>query len=236
MKGTITRMSSTAASRSVDMASDEARWPTIELIVWRHASTEENQAGIMPGQLDVLLSAQGHEEAAEVSVKVASWHPGAIISSDLLRARATAQYLADLTEIDVRLDARLRETSLGTWEGLTRSQAKLAHPGEYAAWRTGEDVIRGGGETAAEVAARVRAAVEEELARSGRRANGPIVVVTHASAGRALVGDLLGLPPSAWTRLAPLSNCAWSALGRDHLGWQLLGHNIRASREVIEQA
>ncbi len=67
------------------------------------------------------------------------------MTSDLSRASQTARLLARETGLSVRVDARLRETGLGGWEGLTVAEVEAAFPEEWARWRAGEVVRRGQG-------------------------------------------------------------------------------------------
>ena len=112
---------------------------------------------------------------------------------------------------------------LGRWEGLTGDQARERFPDEHAAWRAGQDVRRGGGETYAEAGARAAASVADHLA--GAPAGGTLVVVTHGGTARAALGVLLGLPVDDWWRFAPLGNTCWSVLVEGERGWRLERHN-----------
>ena len=148
--------------------------------------------------------------------------PARLLSSDLARARRTAQPLSEATGLDVVLDVRLRELDLGTWQGLTGQEARERFPDEHAAWRAGVDVRRGSGETYAEAAGRASACLLEHLPalEPGRT----LVAVTHGGTARATLGRLLELPAASWGRLAPLGNCCWSVLVEHPLGWRLEQH------------
>jgi len=150
---------------------------------------------------------------------LAAERPDLIVTSDLSRASETARLLGRETGLPVRVDARLRETGLGGWEGLTVAEVEAAFPEEWARWRAGEVVRRGGGELRSEVAARALAAVADlecEVA----------VAVTHGGTAKVLLVGLLGLPERLASAFAPLANCHWTALRRLPGGWRLDGHNI----------
>jgi glucosyl-3-phosphoglycerate phosphatase len=200
------------------------------LILWRHGTTQANEDGVFVGQRDVPLSPAGCELAAEAAVKLASWRPQRIVSSDLIRAQQTANLLSELIDRPVICDARLREIYLGTWQGLTPSEALIRHPEEYAAWQRGKDISRGGGETFEIVADRASQVIDAHLEGNDTQASVPIVLVTHAGTVRALVGHLLDLPLDLWSRIAMLENCAWCALGRGGRGWELLSYNVASLR------
>ena len=118
---------------------------------------------------------------------------------------------------------RLRELDLGTWQGLTGQQARERFPDEHAAWRSGADVRRGGGETYAEAAERASACLLEHLPALRARPHAASPSPTAAPRA-ATLGRLLELPAASWGRLAPLGNCCWSVLVEHPLGWRLEQH------------
>lgn len=202
---------------------------TAELILWRHGITAANLNGLIPGQLDMPLAQVGHVQARRAAEVLSEFEPWAVISSDLTRAADTAHHLAVRVGVSVELEPRLREAYLGSWQGLTRGAAQRAHPAEFAAWYDGEDVARGGGERAVDVAARATAAIHERL-DSSLTPQRPVVAVTHAGTARAVICAFLRMPVGIWHRMVPMDNCAWSVLGRDHLGWQLHSHNVSSGK------
>lgn len=162
---------------------------------------------------------------------LASLEPAAIVSSDLIRAADTAEALARVTGLPVTLDAGLREFDVGTWQGLTTGEIKQRFTRDYAAWRQGEPVRRGGGELETEVAERAAAAIEraaEKLPEAGT-----LVVVSHGGAIRVAIGSLLGLPPDMWGAIGSQANCCWSILGEARRGWRLLEHNAGTLPEPV---
>ena len=86
------------------------------LVLVRHGRTEYNAAQRLQGQVDIPLDDVGRWQA-EVGAQalLARFSPTAIVSSDLQRAAATAQYLGDAVGLEVAYDARLRERSFGAW-------------------------------------------------------------------------------------------------------------------------
>jgi glucosyl-3-phosphoglycerate phosphatase len=176
----------------------------------------------------------GRAQADRAARLRASLEPAAIVSSDLLRARDTAESLARLVRLDVGLDPRLRETYGGGWQGRTVSELSALDRDVYAAWRSGADVAAGGGERRTEVAARVCPAIIEALAAVP--AGGTLVVVTHGGSARAAIGTLLDLPLDRWAVVGGLANCCWSVLegaGRGAGGWRLVEHNAGSLPERV---
>lgn len=148
-----------------------------------------------------------------------------MVSSDLRRARDTAEALALVAGVAVTEDPRLRETYGGTWQGLTVGEIRSLDAQAYELWRSGADVPAGGAETRTEVAARVTPAILDAL--EPVPAGETLVVVTHGGSARAALGTLLGLPMDRWAVIGGLSNCCWSVLEeRDgDCEWRLVEHN-----------
>jgi probable phosphoglycerate mutase len=192
-------------------------------VLLRHGRTAHNAGGVMQGQLDVALDEVGRAQALAVAVVLAEASPVAVFSSDLARARDTGQVLADAAGAPLTLDVRLRELDLGSWQGLTLDEAEQRYPEQYDAWRAGDDVARGGGETYRQAGERVAACLEEALLAvpEGRT----LVAVTHGGTARAALGVLLEVEPARWGRFSPLGNTCWSVLVEADWGWRLERHN-----------
>jgi glucosyl-3-phosphoglycerate phosphatase len=201
------------------------------IVVWRHGRTAWNLEGRFQGQTDVPLDATGIAQAERAARVLAGLRPDAIIASDLSRAVRTAEALAALTDIPVALDEGLRETYAGRWQGLNDDEIRASYSEEFAAWKRGEIVRRGGGETEQEVADRIVPAILDGLEKVPP--GGTLVVATHGGAGRAALGSMLDLPNTLWGALGGLSNCCWSILGEATRGWRLLEHNAGTLLEPV---
>jgi probable phosphoglycerate mutase len=203
------------------------------VVCWRHGRTAHNHGGVWQGQLDTPLDEVGYQQAVDAAgAIVAGLTPGeplAIVSSDLMRAGATAEALATQTGVPVRFDPRLREIDAGRWEGLTRAEIVEAGMGdELAAWLRGDDVRIGGGERRSEVAARGAAAVREHAA-ADEIDGGTLVVVAHGGLLRGAILEVLGLPGQRWDILGGLGNAHWAELLPGPAGWRLSAYNVRAT-------
>lgn len=87
------------------------------LILIRHGETRLNALGVFQGQLDEPLNDVGLGQARAVAASMADLEPDAIYTSDLLRAKQTADEVAKLTGHEVHTDERLREIHCGSWHG-----------------------------------------------------------------------------------------------------------------------
>lgn len=180
------------------------------VVFWRHGQTEWNAQHRFQGQSDVELDAEGLRQTVTSAERVAQLEPTAIVSSDLIRARVTADALAARTGLPVVEDPRLRETSGGSWEGLSRAEIEALQPGALAAWAAGSDLRPGGGERRSEVALRMIAAVNDAL---NALPNGSVlVVVSHGGSSRAAMATMLELPVCHWGIFGVLANCGWCVL------------------------
>ena len=189
----------------------------------RHGRTIDNLEGRIQGQLDTPLDEVGRAQAVVAAAALAPTDPYAVLTSSLARARVTAEAVGNLVGLEPLCDPRLAELDLGTWQGLTAAEVEDRFPGEYAAWRAGRDVRRGGGETYREAGGRAAACLLEQLepVPPGRT----LLAVTHGGTARAALGTLLGLPQESWGRLVALGNCCWSVLVEGDIGWRLEVHN-----------
>ena len=149
-----------------------------ELVIIRHGETAWNRELRFQGQHDVALNDMGWEQARRVAGHLAGEVADALFSSDLARARETAQPLSDKLAMPIQQDSGLREQSFGLVEGLTAPEIRATHPEVLEHWaRFDADYqIPQGGESVRQFHARVVAAV----ARLARQYAGlRLVVVTH---------------------------------------------------------
>jgi probable phosphoglycerate mutase len=199
------------------------------LVLLRHARTAWNAERRFQGQADPPLDDVGRAQAYVVADLIAALAPDVLVSSDASRAIQTAEAIAHRLGIDVLADARLRERSLGHWEGLTRDEVAARYPDEFADWVAGRDVSGRGGESREEVARRAFAAFEDVP---------PVptaVLVTHSATAMALTSRLLGLTQVVHV-LGPLANCHWSELVSEdgtQPTWRLRAHNAGAPGTVV---
>ncbi|WP_329125666.1 histidine phosphatase family protein [Streptomyces sp. NBC_01353] len=201
------------------------------IVLWRHGQTSWNLERRFQGSTDIELTETGVAQARRSARLLASLKPDVIIASDLKRAAATAGELAALTGHTVAYDSALRETYAGEWQGLTHDEIVVRYGEQYAAWKRGEPVRRGGGELETEVADRAAPVVLEHADKLPE--DGTLVVVSHGGTIRTTIGRLLGMEAHHWESLGGLSNCCWSVLGEGARGWRLLEHNAGTLPEPV---
>ena len=162
----------------------------MRLFLVRHGITPYNIQARYTGQADIPLSPLGVRQAEAVGLRLASEHIDAVVSSDLQRARITAQAIAQYHDLPVQEDADLRETGLGDWEGFTFAEVRARHAELWARWQAEPDSAPPGGETMFQV----RERVERALARwQTGYPEGTVVWSTHGGFIGVMLCHLLGL-------------------------------------------
>ncbi len=186
------------------------------IVLWRHGRTEWNVLGRVQGQTDVPLDDEGHRQARAAAPRLADLEPSRVISSDLVRARLTAEALVDLVDVELEIDPRLREVSFGEREGMTLREAWERWPDEMRGMVDNTGARIPGAETYEEAGERV-AVVLREVADSledGQTA----VVVSHGASIRTGACSFVGLPAGYWQVFSGLSNCACVYLEERYAG------------------
>ncbi|MGY2874238.1 glucosyl-3-phosphoglycerate phosphatase [Marmoricola sp. URHA0025 HA25] len=185
------------------------------LVLVRHGQTAWNLEGRAQGHTDIGLDDTGRAQAVALAPYIAQMDPGALWSSDLARARETAEHLAAATGLGMQLDRRLREFDAGDRAGLTLAEFAEQFPDAYDSWRDGH--ITGhvpGAETTAEVVARMVPALREIWAAT----EDTTVVVSHGACLKVSLLAFLGWPESLLGTLRGLDNCGWVVLEDDPAG------------------
>ena len=157
----------------------------MELVLVRHGETEWSRDLKHTGRTDVPLTEDGRREAERLRSALAGRRFTRVLASPLQRAAETCR-LAGLGDRAETTDALL-EWDYGDYEGITTKEIRAARPGWFL-WRDGCP----GGETAADVGARVDPLVEE-LARL----DGDVAIFSHGHVLRVLTARWLTLGPAA---------------------------------------
>lgn len=133
-----------------------------QLCLIRHGQTDWNLEGRYQGQSDVPLNPTGLAQAQSLAEQLKGQTFAAVYSSDLMRARQTAEPVAQISGITMRLEPRLREINQGKWEGVLVEDIK-AYYAELWSQRTIDpaSIRPPGGETVGEVATRIYAALDD---------------------------------------------------------------------------
>ena len=172
--------------------------PATTILLVRHGETEWNRARRYQGWSDSPLTDDGIAQAAAIGRRLRAVPEAAdaeIVASPIGRARRTAEIIAESLgyTAKLRFDERLREISLGSWDGLDRREIRSrmgAHFEEFEWYFHTPD-----GESYDEFAGRIAG----WLAEAGE---GPVIVVCHGVVTRVLRGLYADLPRAEALRLA----------------------------------
>ena len=210
-----------ANQQSCDLLTDGA---TIKIALLRHAQT--NLHGCFCGHLDPGLSACGQEQISAIVQSLSSLMPHAIWSSDLRRARETAEPIARHFGLDYETSPGLREMNFGAWEGLTWTDVELQYPEDARAWaRLFPHHRPPGGESFPELQTRVVGQLEQLV---NHAEPGCTLVVTHAGFIRTAVAWVLGVPSDRISRIVQDHGAVTIVENlRNH--WTVTALNISAS-------
>jgi probable phosphoglycerate mutase len=191
------------------------------VIAIRHGETAWNVDTRIQGQLDIALNDTGRWQAQRLGEALAHEGIERIYSSDLARARETAQAVGDATGVAVHLDRSLRERAFGEFEGHTFAQIEERWPVESMRWRKREaDFGPRGGESLQDFYARcVQAITRIAQAELGRT----VAVVAHGGVLDCLYRAGARIPlqaPRTWQLAnASINRLLYTPEGFSVVGW-----------------
>ena len=90
-------------------------------IIVRHAESNWNKKGIFQGQKNPKLSSNGLIQASKIHFGLKGIPVDYIYSSDLERAKKTAEILNNSLRLPIEITDNIREIGFGQWEGLKRN-------------------------------------------------------------------------------------------------------------------
>jgi broad specificity phosphatase PhoE len=170
------------------------------ILLARHGQSDWNLEIRWQGHADRPLTELGQRQADALAERLAGVPLAAVYSSDLRRARATAEAAARLHGLRPVTLKALREVDVGSWSGLTRGEAAERFPEDYANWLEGGPGWRDG-ETYAQMAERVVRALRDI---AERHLDEIVLVVTHAGPIRAAHAAAIGVDVHTYRRFRPV--------------------------------
>lgn len=175
--------------------------PTTRIVLVRHGHVQGINPERFRGRLDLELTAHGRRQAQATATRIAQhWRPAIVYTSPLQRCVATARLIAEACAVSsVELD-ELIDIDYGTWQGKTHEEVRHTSPIQYRRWLTLPLLVRfPSGESLPQLAARLADALRQVI---DTHPDDTIVIVGHDSTNRALLLQALGLPLSAFWRIA----------------------------------
>lgn len=185
------------------------------IFLMRHAQTELNALGLWQCWQDESLNILGIMQAENSKNIVSGINPEVIVSSDLKRARETAEIVAKELGIEVKVDKRLRERNCGPVQGLTSSQIRERFGIDFATILSDQIDHLPGVEKSRDFTFRVNKTVDD-LYREFE--NKRILIVTHGGFQRSFYETHLPLGYSKRT----FTNCSITGYKKDNGTWKLV--------------
>ena len=167
----------------------------VEIILVRHGLTLWNRTARIQGISDVELSEEGLQQAKLLAEKFPFDEVHAIYSSDLARAKDTAQFIADKFNLPVQIDPEFREVHFGAWEGKTFAELEKTDAERVKIFHASPDkLVIEGAETFQQAQTRAMNAIKKLVARHESKDFCRVVVVTHGCIIRTILSGILGVP------------------------------------------
>ena len=192
------------------------------IIAVRHGETAWNVDTRIQGQLDIGLNERGHWQARRVGLALAGEPVAAVYTSDLLRARHTAEAIGSAAGLPVVPEPGLRERRFGLFEGKTFREVEQGWPEHALHWRrrVPDWTPPEGGESLLVLRERVQATVNRLAALHPGEL---IVMVAHGGVLDTLYRVATGQAvdsPRTWTLLnGAINRLLWSSGGLTVVGW-----------------
>ena len=158
----------------------------------RHGEVQGAETRRFIGHLDVPLSPVGERQCTIQAARLRGVRLAALFSSDLTRARRSAEIIGAPHGLAPTIVPALREMDMGRWDGLTAGEIRAREPDAFADWmaRVGEFPFPEG-ESVPDLLARVGPAFDAIAAAHAGQA---VAIVAHGGPNRALLCRALGVP------------------------------------------
>lgn len=158
----------------------------------RHGQTDWNLEGRYQGQSDAPLNDTGRAQAHDLGALLKDQSFAAIFTSDLSRAKETAEIVASYLNLPVLIDVRLREIHQGEWEGQLVGDIRKRYAELWEKRSVDPASVRPpGGETVGEVALRAHTALDD-ITRLHPDAN--VMIASHGLTLATILCKVKGIP------------------------------------------
>ena len=211
------------------------------ILLIRHGETAWNAVRRLQGHIDIPLNAEGERQAGALAQALAAEPVDVIVSSDLQRARQTAQAVADQYDgAMVHTDANLRERCYGVFEGMLYTEVEQQYPADFALWQARDiDAVMPPGERVAESFRQFYARAISAIVEWAERHPGKTVaIVAHGGvlecAYREAVGMQLDSPRDFQVKNASINRFTFSNGKLALTSWGEVDHlSLAAMDDVI---
>lgn len=164
----------------------------MRLILVRHGQTEWNAGGRYQGQSNVALSDTGRKQARFLTERFPVRQLDAIYTSDLDRAKETAECVGKRLGLTVCPEKAFRELSFGDWEGLTYQEISSRWPEEAEKLFTAPDeLVIPHGETFRDLQKR---ALDKIYSLYEKHIDQTVAVFAHGAINKTILAGLMHIP------------------------------------------
>lgn len=203
------------------------------IIAVRHGETAWNVDTRIQGHLDIALNDTGRWQSRQVARALADEPLAAVYTSDLQRAHATAQAIAQASGAPLVAEPGLRERRFGELEGRTFAEIEAELPEQARRWRQRDPHFAPtGGETLVQLRERIAATTHRLAAQHTEQL---IVLVAHGGVLDMLYRLATGLDlqaPRTWlVTNASINRLLWTPQGLTLVGWADTQHLDTGSRD-----
>ncbi|EPE4142191.1 adenosylcobalamin/alpha-ribazole phosphatase [Yersinia enterocolitica] len=144
----------------------------MRLFLVRHGQTEANLRGVFCGLTDLALTPLGVEQAGDVAGWLADMTFADGVSSQLLRARHTADIVLAGHPLNAGINDQLNEMNFGEWEMRHHHDLQREDPDAWAAWVADwQQASPTGGESFIQFSDRVESVVQSLLSTNSHQTN-----------------------------------------------------------------
>ncbi|MDY6770115.1 MAG: histidine phosphatase family protein [Candidatus Nanohaloarchaea archaeon] len=184
------------------------------ILLARHGETDHNRDEILQGHTDVDLNEAGREQARRLAEHLAEEDVAAVYTSDLARARKTAEIVGVEHGLEPESLQALRERTYGELEGEPRDTRRdhIDHPDEL------DELKPDGGEDVDDVRGRVRPVINDIRREHG---GDTVVLVGHGWVNRAILTAALGADSGRAHAIRQSNACVNELEYEDYRGWRI---------------
>ena len=203
------------------------------IIAVRHGETAWNVDTRIQGHLDIPLNETGQWQAQQLAKALAGESIDAIYASDLQRAYATAQAVADATGAPITPETGLRERSFGHFQGRTFAEIEAELPEDARRWRKRDpDYVPEGGESLVMLRERIERTV---FALAEKHPGEQVLMVAHGGVldvlYRLATRQEIQAPRTWQLSNAAINRLLWTPDGLTLVGWADTQHLDDAARD-----
>ena len=167
----------------------------VEIILVRHGLTLWNVEGRIQGISDTELAPEGLRQAKLLAENFPCDKIDAIYSSDLSRAKITAQFVADKFGLTVQTSTGFREVDFGEWEGKYFADLEKDDSERLKIFYTSPDKLQlDRAETFQQAQSRAMNELEKIIATHENGGENRIVITAHGSINRLIICAILDIP------------------------------------------